>query len=226
MTDVIMPRLSDSMEEGTILKWLKAPGDGGQARRADRGDRDRQGDDDLRGRRRRLPPAGRLRGRHAGDRRRHRAPARECRRGVGASAGRERPAAAEPAAARQVATEPAAAAPPVAAPEPAPAAEPAAAAPGGRRARRGAGGRARARAGRRRAWRARQGIAGGAPDRRRARRRALDAHRQRPRGPHRQGRRGGGRRARRRPRRPRTPDGDGAASRAPSRSSSRPARSS
>ena len=27
MTDVIMPRLSDSMEEGTILKWLKAPGD-------------------------------------------------------------------------------------------------------------------------------------------------------------------------------------------------------
>ena len=27
MTDIIMPRLSDSMEEGTILKWLKAPGD-------------------------------------------------------------------------------------------------------------------------------------------------------------------------------------------------------
>ena len=27
MTDVIMPRLSDSMEEGTILKWLKGPGD-------------------------------------------------------------------------------------------------------------------------------------------------------------------------------------------------------
>ena len=27
MTDVIMPRLSDSMEEGTILKWLKAAGD-------------------------------------------------------------------------------------------------------------------------------------------------------------------------------------------------------
>ncbi len=25
--DVVMPRLSDSMEEGTILKWLKAPGD-------------------------------------------------------------------------------------------------------------------------------------------------------------------------------------------------------
>src|SRR4051812_38924092 len=27
MPDVVMPRLSDSMEEGTILKWLKAPGD-------------------------------------------------------------------------------------------------------------------------------------------------------------------------------------------------------
>ena len=27
MHDVVMPRLSDSMEEGTILRWLKAPGD-------------------------------------------------------------------------------------------------------------------------------------------------------------------------------------------------------
>ncbi len=27
MPDVVMPRLSDSMEEGTILKWLKASGD-------------------------------------------------------------------------------------------------------------------------------------------------------------------------------------------------------
>src|ERR671922_1032711 len=27
MPDVSMPRLSDSMEEGTILKWLKSPGD-------------------------------------------------------------------------------------------------------------------------------------------------------------------------------------------------------
>jgi pyruvate dehydrogenase E2 component (dihydrolipoamide acetyltransferase) len=27
MSDVVMPRLSDSMEEGTILKWLKASGD-------------------------------------------------------------------------------------------------------------------------------------------------------------------------------------------------------
>ena len=27
MADVAMPRLSDSMEEGTILKWLKAEGE-------------------------------------------------------------------------------------------------------------------------------------------------------------------------------------------------------
>jgi pyruvate dehydrogenase E2 component (dihydrolipoamide acetyltransferase) len=27
VTDIIMPRLSDSMEEGTIIKWLKQPGD-------------------------------------------------------------------------------------------------------------------------------------------------------------------------------------------------------
>src|SRR6478735_3067126 len=27
MADVVMPRLSDSMEEGTILQWLKAIGD-------------------------------------------------------------------------------------------------------------------------------------------------------------------------------------------------------
>src|SRR6478609_2433403 len=27
MPDVVIPRLSDSMEEGTILKWLKAEGD-------------------------------------------------------------------------------------------------------------------------------------------------------------------------------------------------------
>jgi len=26
-TDIVMPRLSDSMEEGTILRWLKSPGD-------------------------------------------------------------------------------------------------------------------------------------------------------------------------------------------------------
>ncbi len=27
MSDVVMPRLSDSMEEGTILRWIKSPGD-------------------------------------------------------------------------------------------------------------------------------------------------------------------------------------------------------
>ena len=26
-TDIVMPRLSDSMEEGTVLRWLKSPGD-------------------------------------------------------------------------------------------------------------------------------------------------------------------------------------------------------
>ena len=26
-TDVVMPRLSDSMEEATVLQWLKQPGD-------------------------------------------------------------------------------------------------------------------------------------------------------------------------------------------------------
>ena len=27
MADVVMPRLSDSMEEGTVIKWLKSVGD-------------------------------------------------------------------------------------------------------------------------------------------------------------------------------------------------------
>jgi hypothetical protein len=27
MSEVVMPRLSDSMEEGTILKWLKGSGE-------------------------------------------------------------------------------------------------------------------------------------------------------------------------------------------------------
>ncbi len=27
MTEIVMPRLSDSMEEGTVLKWLKSLGD-------------------------------------------------------------------------------------------------------------------------------------------------------------------------------------------------------
>ena len=44
-----MPRLSDSMEEGTVLKWLVRGGRRGQARRAARRDRDGQGQHDLRG---------------------------------------------------------------------------------------------------------------------------------------------------------------------------------
>ena len=51
MTEIVMPRLSDSMEEGTIIRWLKAGGEE-VARRGARRDRDRQGDDDLRVRRR------------------------------------------------------------------------------------------------------------------------------------------------------------------------------
>ena len=61
MGDVVMPRLSDSMEEGTIVKWLVADGRRGRARRGDRRDRDRQGDDDLRGRLGRGHLAGRRR---------------------------------------------------------------------------------------------------------------------------------------------------------------------
>ena len=33
MADIVMPRLSDTMEEGTILRWLKADGERGRARR-------------------------------------------------------------------------------------------------------------------------------------------------------------------------------------------------
>ena len=93
VTDIVMPRLSDSMEEGTILKWLKATGEEVRRRRGDRRDRDRQGDDDLRGRRRRLPADRCARGRHARDRRGHRAPGcLRCRgRRPGRGRGRERP---------------------------------------------------------------------------------------------------------------------------------------
>ena len=43
MADIVMPRLSDTMEEGTILHWLKARRRAGRARRGARRDRDRQG---------------------------------------------------------------------------------------------------------------------------------------------------------------------------------------
>ena len=48
MAEIVMPRLSDTMEEGTILRWLKRDGEHVAPRRGARRDRDRQGDDDLR----------------------------------------------------------------------------------------------------------------------------------------------------------------------------------
>jgi pyruvate/2-oxoglutarate dehydrogenase complex dihydrolipoamide acyltransferase (E2) component len=53
MTDILMPALSPTMEEGTLAKWLVKEGDKVKLRRRDRRDRDRQGDDGGRGRRRR-----------------------------------------------------------------------------------------------------------------------------------------------------------------------------
>ena len=91
-----MPHLSDSMEEGTILKWLKPAGTEVEQRRGARRDRNRQGDDDLRGRRRRRARDRRRRGRHAPDRRRVIARIGDGQRGPGRSngrAGRPRPAA-------------------------------------------------------------------------------------------------------------------------------------
>ena len=51
--DIVMPRLSDSMEEGTILHWLKSAGDEVSLGRGAGRDRDRQGEHGLRGPRRR-----------------------------------------------------------------------------------------------------------------------------------------------------------------------------
>ena len=85
-----MPRLSDSMEEGTILRWLKSAGDEVAARRGAGRDRDRQGEHGLRGADRRDSDRDRRRGgRHAADRRGDRAgrarparqPSRRRRRG-------------------------------------------------------------------------------------------------------------------------------------------------
>ena len=52
MHEVTMPRLSDSMEEGTILDLAEAGGRGGRGRRGAGRNRDRQGEHGLRGRRR------------------------------------------------------------------------------------------------------------------------------------------------------------------------------
>ncbi len=43
MAEIVMPRLSDTMEEGTILRWLKQDGEHVAPRRGARRDRDRQG---------------------------------------------------------------------------------------------------------------------------------------------------------------------------------------
>ena len=48
MPEIVMPRLSDSMEEGTIIRWLKQDGERGVRGRAAGRGRDRQGDRDLR----------------------------------------------------------------------------------------------------------------------------------------------------------------------------------
>ena len=50
--DILMPALSPTMEEGKLAKWLKKEGDKVAVRRRHRRDRDRQGDDGGRGRRR------------------------------------------------------------------------------------------------------------------------------------------------------------------------------
>ena len=51
VTDILMPALSPTMEEGTLTKWHIKAGDTVQVRPGHRRDRDRQGDDGGRGRR-------------------------------------------------------------------------------------------------------------------------------------------------------------------------------
>ena len=76
MADVTMPRLSDTMEEGTIASWLKKPGEADQKGRRDRPDRNRQshdGPDRVRsGHARRDPGARRHHRRHRPTRSPHR----------------------------------------------------------------------------------------------------------------------------------------------------------
>ena len=50
MPNVIMPKMGDGMEEGTLLRWLKQVGDEVAVGRPDGRDRDRQGHARDRGR--------------------------------------------------------------------------------------------------------------------------------------------------------------------------------
>ena len=95
-----MPALSPTMEEGTLAKWLVKEGDKVAVRRHPRRDRDRQGDDGVRGGRRRHDredPRPRRHRRGEG-RHRHRADRRRGRGRVGAAAPAEAEAGAQPAA--------------------------------------------------------------------------------------------------------------------------------
>ena len=82
MEEIVMPRLSDTMERGTIARWLVHEGDAVQGRRRPRRDRDRQGDDGAlrlrRGRAAAHPRAGRRDGRARRADRRRRCARRGC----------------------------------------------------------------------------------------------------------------------------------------------------
>ena len=64
--ELVMPRLSDTMERGTIARWLKAEGDAVARGRRARRDRDRQGHDGAPGLRRRRAAADPRRRRRVG----------------------------------------------------------------------------------------------------------------------------------------------------------------
>ena len=187
MTDVIMPRLSDSMEEGTILKWLKATGEevklGEPIAEIETDKATMTYEADAAGFLQRVASEGDTLAIGAVIARLLASADEASAAAPAASA----PAAAEPAAASRVAPSPRG--PPTRAepPEPAPAAaaasEPAAeprrrrrapSRPPSPRPRRPPRPPPRPRRRRAAAWRPRQGIAGGTPHRGRARRRALD----------------------------------------------------
>ena len=65
MPEIQMPKLSDTMTEGTLVSWKKKVGDQVNGRRSPRRDRDRQGDDGM-GSDRRRRPEGRFTCRKAG----------------------------------------------------------------------------------------------------------------------------------------------------------------